>query len=141
MTDLLLDTLDVETAARDLATAQLTNVTPYAGTLPAAYSIPYVLFTVNTPSPQGLIMSGDQDLECTLAWTIVAKDRANAVRTAAAVRTLILGRDRGGAWLHELIVDEHRTVLGRDSLNDGAPDNVDGVPQWSESARLTIGRT
>lgn len=141
MTDVLYDVTDVETAVRDAARDTLpSGVTVYAGVLPVKAAVPYVLFTVRAPRAYGLMMSGDQTLELTLSWTCTGVDHIQAGRSGSAVRAFVLGREGDGSFTTEIPIDDERGILQRESNSDGAPDNVGGVQQWTETAQVTVGR-
>lgn len=139
--DMLHDLATLETNIRDAARTALPDEGGqiYAGQLPGKAVAPYTLVQVREPSLAGPPMGGDQEVTITVAWISVGQDHTHAKRIGSAFRQFLLARDRSGTFVHPIALGTG-AVLGREGAQDGHPDNVAGVQQWRESARLTVGR-
>lgn len=139
--DLLYRVSDVPEGLRASVDAELPDaVTVHAGVLPVDARAPYVLLTARAPHLEGPMMAGDQTNDLTLSATCVGLNVANAAQTADLVRQILTGRDGRGAFTVELALTG-RVVLKRECNYDGTPDIVQGVPQWTETYQLLIGRS
>lgn len=138
--DLLHRTSDVATLLGPQLQADLpAGAVVHANLLPTQATAPYVLLTVRAPRLDGPMMAGDQTNELTVGAASVGVNHDQAVALGDQVRAWLIGRDGRGAYRHSPTLPG-RQLLHRTSNDDGTPDVVNGVPQWTETFQVTVGR-
>lgn len=116
----------------------------HARVLPPGVTAPFWLLEAAVPGdgagPAGPMMAGDQWSALVVIARSVGRVASESAAMADALRWRIAGRSPDGSYRWAMATLAGSPVLERASGNDVVPDVVAGIPQYSETFTVRLGR-